>query len=162
LAKPSARWRVARAAAVGVIALAILPVRAAGQACTSGDGRYKVKVQPRVVAFPLPSLADFEVGWVLADPMTVRVIPRGKAFRGWELCIRSDDPDMGGYGKPISDLEWRIGGTGAWQPLTSGNQLVAAGYSNETVSVELRARLDWERDVPDTYSAAVTFVSATL
>jgi hypothetical protein len=71
-------------------------------------------------------------------------------------------------GDPVSRRpgRWRtaraVAGSGVAQPITLGNRLVAAGYANETVSVELRARLDWERDVPDTYSAVITFVSAKL
>ncbi|MFO7587906.1 MAG: hypothetical protein R6X22_07500 [Gemmatimonadota bacterium] len=156
-------WRHAPGLALLVLAsIGLLPSRASGQACSSEAGRYRLIVQPRLVVFPVPGIAEFETGWVLADPMSIRVIPRGGGSRGWELCVRSDDPDLGGYGKPISDLEWRLAGQAAWQPISAWNQPVASGFANEIVSVELRARLDWERDAPDTYSAVITFTSAKL
>jgi len=69
---------------------------------------------------------------------------------------------MGGYGKPISDLEWRAAGQSGWQTMHGANQLLATGFKGDDVNVELRVRLDWNRDVPDTYSAVVVFETATL
>jgi hypothetical protein len=132
------------------------------QGCASGSGRYTLQVRPQLVAFPVPTLADFETGWISTAPVSIRVRPRGNANFGWALCIRSDDPDMGGYGKPISDLEWRPAGQSVWQSMTGTNQLLFTGYKGEDVDVEIRVRLDFDRDVPDTYSAVVVFETAHL
>jgi hypothetical protein len=132
------------------------------QGCASGSGRYTLRVQPQLVAFPIPTLADFETGWIASAPVSIRVRPRGNANFAWALCVRSDDPDMGGYGKPISDLEWRAAGQSAWQAMNGSNQLISTGYKGDDVDVELRVRLDFDRDVPDTYSAVVVFETARL
>ena len=153
-------WRAAALAASVLISVRATDLQA--QACASGSGRYTLSVQPQLVAFPIPSLADFETGWIASAPVAIRVRPRGNANFAWALCIRSDDPDMGGYGKPISDLEWRAAGQSAWQAMNGANQLVSTGYKGDEVDVELRIRLDFDRDVPDTYSAVVVFETARL
>ncbi len=165
MAFPSARLRGRPWLVVAVGAIVLSLIAATGlqaQGCASGSGRYTLRVQPQLVAFPIPTLADFETGWIASAPVSIRVRPRGNANFGWALCIRSDDPDMGGYGKPITDLEWRPAGQSAWQTMTGTNQLMFTGYKGEDVDVELRVRLDFNRDVPDTYSAVVVFETARL
>jgi hypothetical protein len=154
--------QTANVLAVLAILIFVAPTALHSQGCASGNGRYTTKVSPRLVVFPVPSVTDFQAGWVASRAVTVRVRPRGSAQRGWELCIRSDDPDMGGYGKPISDLEWRPLGGSSWQQIQPLNQLLTAGFKGDDVAVEFRVRLDWDRDVPDTYSAVVTFETAKL
>jgi hypothetical protein len=154
------RWRTAALAATVLTFSGATDLDAQG--CASGSGRYTLRVQPQLVVFPIPTLADFETGWIASAPVSIRVRPRGKANFGWALCVRSDDPDMGGYGKPISDLEWRAAGQSAWQAMNGANQLISTGYKGDDVDVELRVRLDFNRDVPDTYSAVVVFETAGL
>jgi hypothetical protein len=157
---PGRRWQTAALAATVLTLSGATGLSAQG--CASGSGRYTLRVQPQLVAFPIPTLADFETGWIASAPVSIRVRPRGNANFGWALCIRSDDPDMGGYGKPISDLEWRAAGQFAWQAMNGANQLISTGYKGDDVEVELRVRLDFNRDVPDTYSAVVVFETARL
>ncbi len=122
-----------------------------GQTCT-GNGRYVVHVRPTTISVPTPTAADFDTGWIAADPAQVRVNPRGSKNRGWELCLRAEGPTMGGS-KPISDFQFRREGSTTWTPLTMGDQLLASGEKGRWVNLEFRVLLDWSRDLPATYRA---------
>lgn len=137
---------------------------AAGQgACQAGSDRPKVDVAPDPIIFPTPSGADFALGWVMSGTVTVRVNPRGGGRdKLWILCLSSDDFDMGGYGKPLSDLEWQLEGTPSWSPVDRSAQLVLEGDGRSDVQLRFRALLFTERDVPGTYDAILRFTARKL
>lgn len=129
----------------------------AAQSC-SGSGRYNLRPQPTQVQFPAPTAADYEAGYVESDVLRIRVRPRGRANRSWELCIASDELTLGGN-KPISDVSWQLDGAGSWSSLSQTEVPVTPGFGNQWVSVRFRIALDWAQDGPGTYRAEVLFVS---
>lgn len=150
---PSRRWTALLGAAAAL--LWTLPAGLAGQ----GPGRIEVSVSPSRVAFPTPGVADFESGGVRVDGVTVDVQTRGFVF--WVLTIRSEDPDLGGYGKPISDLQWRQPGD-AWQPMATSEEVVAFGFTSRQVALDFRTLLAWDEDSPDSYGAGITLQVSSL
>lgn len=139
--------------------IALFPVEGRAQSCT-GAGSYVVWVRPALIQFPAPSSADFDAGWLEAPVAEVRVTPRGAASQGWEVCLRAESATMGGYGKPISDIEFRQNGTGPWVPLSSSDQLLASGDRGASVQLQFRVALDWTEDVPGQYAADFTATAA--
>lgn len=149
----SRRWTALLGAAAAL--LWTLPAGLAGQ----GPGRLDVDVSPARVSFPTPDVDDFERGGVRVEGVTVDVQTRGFAF--WVLTIRSEDPDLGGYGKPISDLQWRQSGD-AWQPMATREEVVAFGFTSRQVDLDFRTLLAWEEDPPDSYGAGITLQVSSL
>ena len=142
-----------------VLMLLAVVSTAEAQDCT-GNGNYRVRIRPGQVRFPSPTVSDYQAGWLLAPPGEVRVRPRNVADRGWELCLSADSPTMGGYGKPVSDIEFQLDGTGAWIPLTTTDQLLATGNRNRNVTLQFRLALDWAVDVPGRYETDFTATAA--
>lgn len=149
----SRRWTALLGAAAAL--LWTLPAGLAGQ----GPGRLDVSVSPSRVAFPTPGVDDFERGGVRVEGVTVDVQARGFVF--WVLTIRSEDPDLGGYGKPLSDLQWRQPGD-AWQPMATSEEVVAFGFTSQQVDLDFRTLLAWENDSPDSYGAGITLQVSSL
>ncbi len=146
--------------AVCLVALALVSTgsRAYAQSC-DGGGRYTVQPQPRVVDLPDPGPADFALGWIEAEPFQIQLRPRGKAYRGWDLCVRALTPDLGGPGKPLDHLEWMAVGRTGWRPLSPVDQLVATGDRGERLSIRVRARLDLAGDDPGRYGTVLLFTA---
>ena len=128
---------------------------AEAQDCT-GSGRYRIQIRPGLITFPTPTVADYNAGWLLAPVAEIRVRPQRPADRGWELCLAADSPTMGGYGKPVSDIEFRQDGTGTWIPRSTSDQLLAVGNRNRRVQLQFRLALDWTQDVPGHYETDFT------
>lgn len=110
-------------------------------------------LSPANVTFVTPSVAEFEQGWVTFEGVIVEIDARGN-FR-WSLEIQATDPDLGGYGKPVSDLLWRTGGSGAWTPLATSGRVLASGRGSARVTVDFRVLLSWSRDRPGTYGTGL-------
>lgn len=132
---------------------------AEAQNCT-GNGNYTVRIRPGQIDFPSPTISDYNAGWLLAPAARIRVRPRANADRAWELCLSADSPTMGGYGKPISDIEFQQDGTGAWIPLSMSDQLLAVGERNRLVQLQFRVALDWALDAPGYYETDFTAKAA--
>lgn len=132
---------------------------AEAQDCT-GNGRYRIRIRPGLISFPAPTVADYDSGWLTAPPAEVRVQPQRSVDRGWELCLSADNTTMGGYGKPMSDIEFRQDGTGAWIPLTTADQLLAVGNRTRWVQLQFRLALNWTQDVPGHYETDFTATAA--
>lgn len=147
------RWTALLGAAAAL--LWTLPAGIAGQ----GPGSLAVSVSPSRVSFPTPGVEDFERGGVRVEGVTVDVETRGFAF--WILTIRSDDPDLGGYGKPIGDLQWRQPGD-AWQPMATSEEVVAFGFTSRQIDLDFRTLLRWEEDSPDSYGAGIDLQVSSL
>jgi hypothetical protein len=138
--------------------LPLMGLMAAGMAIPVGgasQGNITVTVTPGVVAFHSPGVPEFDTGWI--DHGTVVVAIRSRPpNRSWELRIQTADPGLG-QGKPVSDLLWRLAGTGPWMPLTGVQTAVVQGIGDQDVALEFRVLLDWASDGPGTYSANLDF-----
>jgi hypothetical protein len=153
-----------RASALVIALFFVVADNAYGQgACQVGSDRPKIDVVPDPIVFPTPGGADFALGWVMSSTVTVRVNPRGGGKnKPWILCLSSDDFDMGGYGKPLSDLEWQVEGAPAWSPVDQVARLVLEGDGRSDIQLRFRALLFSERDVPGTYDAVLRFTARKL
>jgi hypothetical protein len=120
-----------------------------------GQGNLTMTVTPTVVAFNPPGVSEFDAGWVDSGGVVVAITSR-PANSLWELRIRAVGTGMG-QGKPVSDLLWRVAGTGAWTPLTATQTAVVQGTGNRNVALEFRVLLDWASDGPGTYSTGLDY-----
>ncbi len=139
-------WLVAAAVAV---ALAAAPRSAAAQSV-------QVWTLPGTVVFNQPTAADFNAGFIGEPTMVLLVWPRNSR-KSWQLFVRAGSADMGGYGKPVSDVLWRTDSSTAWTPLTTGYQQIAQGTGFTIVYLYFRTRLQWSLDVAGTYDAPLEF-----
>lgn len=115
-----------------------------------GDAQpVSLAMEPTELAFPSPGIPDYERGSVTLETVTIDVDARANAR--WTLEIVATDPDMGGYGKPVSDVLWRAGGGGAWTPLSTTREVVASGRGSGRVDLDFRVLLSWSRDRPGAY-----------
>lgn len=153
------RRSVLRRVLPSVLMLLAVVATAKAQDCT-GTGRYRVRIQPGLITFPTPTIADYDSGWLMAPVAEIQVRPRRQADRGWELCLSANSPTMGGYGKPVFDVQFRQDGTGTWIPLTTSDQLLALGNRNRNVQLQFRLALDWTQDVPGHYETDFTAKAA--
>lgn len=153
------RWALA-AAVLAALLVAAGEAAAQGRPGT-GPGGVKVKLSQATVAFPTPGVSDFDTGWVDGSGLVVSVEPRPNQGP-WELRVRADAPDMGGYGKPVTDILWRPAGSSTWTPLTGTDQAVLQGAGDQVVTVFLRLRLDYTVDEPNAYAADLLFYAETL
>lgn len=138
-----------RCALVGGLCVALLL-----PACVRAQGLLAATVAPGRVAFPDPGVREFDGGSVRLEGVEVDV--RVSGSRPWVLTVRSENPDLGGYGKPLSDLQWRLPG-GDWRPVSTGREVVEVGAGSRRVRLDLRALLSWDRDRPGSYDAGLTF-----
>jgi hypothetical protein len=106
---------------------------------------------------PTPGVQEFDVGIVEDDGRGVTVRVDGRGRQPWRLLVQPADPDLGGYGKPLDDLLWQVGGAGTWTPLSAGETRVTCGRGSETVTLRFRMRLDYARDRPDRYGTRLDF-----
>lgn len=150
-----------RSLGLGLCLVLLLAGNAVAQAaCEIGSSRAKVDVAPDPIIFPRPTGMDFFVGWVMSGTVRVRVNPRGGGReKSWVLCLASDDLNMGGYGKPVSDLEWQVEGVSGWAPVGLANQVVLQGTGRSNVLLRFRALLSADRDAPGSYDAVLRFTA---
>lgn len=139
-----------------LLMMAVLVAAAPRQACAQGN--VTTTITPLAVVFPTPGVAEFTAGYVDADPVSVEIFSRPQRLP-WEVQIRSEAPDLGGYGKPATDILWRPDGGTTWQPLTTGDQVVTTGSGDGTVLVHFRMRLDWAYDQPGDYAVSFTITA---
>jgi hypothetical protein len=135
-----------------VAAIAALPTAVVGQ------GNLEITLSTSNIAFPTPGFAHFDAGWIDHPGMTVSVRSR-PPHATWALWVRADDLTLGGYGKPVSDIVWRREGGTIWTPLSGTDALVMEGAGDQSVTLYFRTALRWDTDLPDTYSAGLTFTA---
>jgi len=92
------------------------------------------------------------------------------ANNNWKLTVSSTD-FSGPYAKPAKDLMLKdlasqnvTNGFSAYKSLSSNDQEIASssiGVRNETHPCQYKILLDWEQDIPGTYSAIVTYTLTT-
>lgn len=146
---------------VGLLLLAPTGATAQGRPPGVGPSGVKVKLNQSTVAFPMPGIAEFDAGWVDASAIVVSVEPRNNQGP-WELRIRGETPDLGGYGKPLSDILWRPAGSTSWTSLSGTDQTVAQGVDDEAVTIHFRLRLDYAADLPASYTTDLLFFAEAL
>lgn len=137
------------AAAAVVAALVAAPEGVAAQSV-------QVWTLPGTVVFNQPTPADFNAGFIGEPAMVLLVWPRNSR-KSWQLFVRAASADMGGYGKPVSDVLWRTDSSSAWTPLTTSYQQIAQGTGTAIVYLYFRTRLQWALDVAGTYDAPLEF-----
>jgi len=150
-------FRISTLAAI--VALVVPCSEAIAQACGSNTGRYVVRIQPGVLAFPSPTPDDFAAGWIEQGPVQINLRPRGVAERPWIVCIRAESPDMGG-GKPVTDLQYRRSGETGWVSITPGDRPLAEGDFGERISLDFRILLDESMDPAGAYRVDYTVTAA--
>ncbi len=126
----------------------------------AAQGMVRLEFDPAAVAFPAPGVLEFDAGWIDHGALRVSVTSR-PLNRPWELRVRASDVAMG-QGKPVSDLLWRVAGTGTWQPLGSTDALVLQGQGDQDITLEFRLQLGWVTDPPGTYMAGIAFTIVRL
>lgn len=141
----------------GRLAAALLvPALLLGTGGPAAAQKLQVDAVPALARFATPTAGDFSAGGV--DYVAVDlVVSTHKPKDRWTLYVHSDDLDLGGYGKPLGDLMWRVSGASAWIPVGTSEQVVGSGQGGDTVAVELRTALDWAADAPDDYGAILVF-----
>jgi len=113
-----------------------------------------VTVAPGVVELPAPGFLDFERGFVERGDVTVDV--GGLCIA--RLAVRSRDSDLGGYGKPLEDLEWRSSERDGFRPIGTGWAVASDWhFGGFAVDTDWRMALRWRDDLPDRYGAGLEF-----
>jgi len=89
----------------------------------------------------------------------------------WKLSVKSTD-FTGPYSKEITDLQLKDlsgvhvkNGFDDYQSLSKGDQDIAmhdGGVKGEAHPLQYKVLLDWEKDIPGTYEANVTYTLSTL
>jgi hypothetical protein len=141
--------------------LLVIPAAAVGQTCSASQpGTFNLRTNQPVIAFNQPGVNDFEAGWIeFSQNVQVRVRPNFGGNNQWALCLRSEDPDLGGYGKAVSDVEFRLTGDANWRPLDTVDQLAATGQGNQNVRLRFRVSLSYLLDEPGSYGALLAFTA---
>lgn len=114
-----------------------------------------VTAVPTAITLPDPGAMDFEFGQVESLGTIEIIVDTKRADAQWYLFVHSQNVDLGGYGKPTSDLLWRVDGD--WLPVSASETLVASGTGVQSVFVELAMALSWTDDVPGTYAGDLEF-----
>lgn len=126
-----------------------------------GGPQANVTPTPADVLFSSPNEVDFNTGWVEhLGGVSLLVEPRNKNRPNWQLFVQASAADMGGYGKPVQDIQVRVEGSSAWTSLSTTALLVGEGTGSTTVTLYYRLLLDWAVDAPGSYSVPLEY-SAT-
>lgn len=119
---------------------------------TAGAVAQSVHVLGGDVVLAPPTSMDFLAGYSVSGTMRVRVNARKN--ESWRLELRAASADMGGAGKPTSDVLWRTESS-AWLPLTLSSVPVVQGQGKAFVTLHFRVRLQWDSDPAGSYSAPI-------
>jgi hypothetical protein len=147
-----------------VLVLAVLGARP----LLAQNRRFDFTLTGGPLAFAAPTAADFAAGFALHPTgLTFEVDVANNAHPNTlfetTISLRATTPVLGGSGKPISDLEWSLGGAGGpWTPLS----LVDAAVETRTVrrnrqndpwlnTLHFRMLLEWATDTPATYTTGI-------
>ena len=136
----------------------------AGAPAVRAQGRISITVTGGPVAFPTPTAADYDAGFIQASaPLVFTVDATGgpAVQRTATVSITGTSATLGGA-KPLADLQWRRADLGAWNPLGVGgvavesHPIVRNGLNDPwTNSVFFRMLLAWATDPPGTYTTGV-------
>ena len=117
-------------------------------------------VSPATVDFGVPTLADFQTGY-MDSPVAVTVtINRVQAGNSFDLCIAGASALMGGA-KVIGDLQWRRSDLATFNSLTttfaSVDALLNPVPATLTFTIYFRMLLPWATTGPGSYSAPILY-----
>lgn len=144
--------------AITVLAAAAL---APSPAAAQGPGA-AITLAPADVVFPSPNDVDFDAGWVDHGSVAVTVEPRNRNRQNWQLFVQASAADMGGYGKPVSDILVRASGSPDWVPLSTAATLVAEGTGAATITLYYRLLLAWSLDSPGAYTVPLEYSASSF
>ena len=149
------------------LALATTLVLIAAPVARAQNGRIDFTLTGGPLLFPAPTATDFATGFAphptgLTFQVDVANSVHPSTILQTTVSVRGTSPTLGGNGKPLGDLEWSLGGTGPWAPLT----LTDATIESRTVRrnrmndpwgnvIQFRMRLAWASDVPATYTSGI-------
>jgi len=113
--------------------------------------------------------AAFSNGYVEFDPDKPTLIIDSN--EKWKLSVKSTN-FTGPYSKEITDLQLKdLSGTNVangfdnYQSLSKSDQVIAmddSGVKDEAHPLQYKVLLDWQKDVPGTYEATVTYTLSTV
>jgi hypothetical protein len=135
------------ARALALLAVAALP----GLAGAGAAEAQNIRVLGGDVVLDPPTAVDFLAGYSVSGTLRARVNARKND--AWRLELRAATADMGGAGKPVSDVLWRPEASSTWVPLSLGWVPVTEGVGNGFVTIHFRVRLEWATDLPGSYAA---------
>lgn len=140
-----------------------LPSTAEAQGPPGGGGGPPagLSVEPADVVFASPSELEFDLGWVDHGGVSITVEPRANR-PNWQLFVQASAADMGGYGKPVQDLQVRVQGSSSWMSLNTTAQMIAEGSGTSTVTVYYRLMLSWSVDAPGAYSVPLEYTASSF
>ena len=128
-----------------------------------------LRINPKKVNVGIITARDYEAGFV-EDIRANLLLIRDK-YNDWKIMVRTNDDDMGvvgGYIKPVSDLEWRSSGDYATQltytGITTYDVEVGRGPSGnrkQKIFVDYRVLLSWAKDVPGDYYLTLLYTLTT-
>lgn len=149
---------------VVVVAIALLAARPA----LSQNGRFDFTLSGGPLTFAAPTAADFATGFAvhptgLTFEVDVANNAHPNSFFQTTVSVRGTSPTLGANGKPLTDLEWSVGGAaGPWTPLTLADvpvesRTVRRNRLNDPWinTLHFRMLLEWATDVPATYSTGI-------
>lgn len=125
------------------------------------------------VTFPAPTGADYAAGAIVATSGIAFQVDastgNAKQQRTTTVSIRATAPTLGGYGKPVSDLQWSVGSpAGPWTPLTTSDVVVESRPVQKkrlndpwTDTIYLRVLVSWLNDPPGTYASGLVITLTT-
>lgn len=120
-----------------------------------------IAVANATVAFPSPTIEDFEAGEIATEVSSVIETRSNVVHR---VTIEADEANMSGPGvKPASHLLWGLDENGSFSPLSVAAADVATGLARgvhaNAAEVWYRMVLDAATDEPGTYSLAFTYTA---
>ena len=150
-----------------LIALAVAPAFAA----TSDSGSHNVTFSNKATIDLTLSGGNYAFGDVdpVASPFTSAndvLTANVKCNSGWTLKVKGDTNFVSGANNiPIGRLAWDKDDGASWDAMTTTDATVATGTKTASSGVdtktEYRLSIDYNDDVADGYSAAITYTATT-
>lgn len=117
-----------------------------------------LSVDSNTFNFSQPTRFDFDNGYIEAAQATTLTV---NSDTDWVVKIETTNADLGGYGKPLSDFQWRKSG-GAYQTITTSYADADTGSAGTNyIYIDYKMLLFWDRDEPWTYSLSLTYLLTT-
>jgi hypothetical protein len=152
-----------RACASLLLVATLVASREAGAQCSGGKATKitAFTVTPTALALPAATSALFNTGWSQSS-YSITVTPQ--SGQHWYLCVSTASLSMGtvnGYTKPLGDLQFSLDGTTWTSFVVLTQQPIIDNSGALTLTVFIRARLQYANDIPQANFAAGTY-SANL
>ena len=116
-------------------------------------------VDANTMYFSSPTKDDFDAGSIEALNATRVTVTSDTT---WTVSVKTDSVNMGGYGKPLSDFQFKKNGAGSYLTISSTDQTLDSGSAGTfDIYVDYKTLLSWAQDAPNTYSLVVTYTLTT-